>query len=318
MCSWVAKYCRANATLVCAAIFSLSIELYAAEAESSAGEREKYVLIDHDSEVVVTLEDLAHYFSRFGSGASASLEKPPNIETAVENTFVIKTLAARASVAQLIDVALQERIAQDGLNRKLMGAWLDQEIQQRLSQVDWAQIAYEEFLAKSATFKSGVEVRASHILFELHEQGFAEVVAKAEVVRQLALNGESFDELARQYSESDSGANGGDLGYFSRGQMVREFEEAAFDLEVGDISDLVPSPFGLHIIKVTGRKNSIPLKFEDVEPRILSGLRTSVRRKLREDILAVEKSRLDSEAVVINEELIEQIRSGQINLDELM
>lgn len=319
MCAWVAKYWWAKATLVSTALFFVSTGLHADEgAESSSGDREKYLLIDHDSDVVVTLDDLAHYFSRFGSGATASIEKVPNIETAIGNTFVIKTLAARASAAQLIDASLQERIAEDGLNRKLMGVWLDQEVQQRLAQVDWAQIAYEEFLAKSATFKSGEEVRASHILFEVHEQRFAEVVAQAEVVRQLALNGESFDELARQYSESDGGANGGDLGYFSRGQMVREFEEVAFALKVGEISDLVQSPFGLHIIKVTGRKDSVPLKFEDVEAAILSGLRTSVRRKLREDILALEKSRLDSEAVVINEELIEHIRSGQIKLDELM
>jgi len=60
----------------------------------------------------------------------------------------------------------------------------------------------------------------------------------------------TFEDLAKQYSQDASAASGGDLGYFSRGQMVQEFEDAAFALEVGQVSGLVKTQFGYHIIKL--------------------------------------------------------------------
>jgi peptidyl-prolyl cis-trans isomerase SurA len=76
----------------------------------------------------------------------------------------------------------------------------------------------------------------------------------ASLIRQKAVEGEDFALLARTYSDDPSGAEGGDLGWFSRGEMVPEFEEAAFSLGVGQISDVVETQYGFHIIKCTGRK----------------------------------------------------------------
>jgi peptidyl-prolyl cis-trans isomerase SurA len=76
----------------------------------------------------------------------------------------------------------------------------------------------------------------------------------ASLIRQKAVDGEDFALLARNYSDDPSGAEGGDLGWFSRGEMVPEFEEAAYSLGVGQISDVVETQYGFHIIKCTGRK----------------------------------------------------------------
>lgn len=107
------------------------------------------------------------------------------------------------------------------------------------------------------------EVRASHILISYAgaQQAGEEVTrtkeeAKAEAERILAeakAEGADFAELARQYSDGPSGPNGGDLDFFGKGQMVPAFEEAAFGMEVGDISDPVETEFGYHIIKVTDK-----------------------------------------------------------------
>ena len=84
-------------------------------------------------------------------------------------------------------------------------------------------------------------IRARHILVE-HEYEVKDIQRKLE-------EGTSFEELARDFSKCPSGQEGGDLGHFSRGQMVKPFEEAAFGLEVGQISDPVKTQFGFHLIK---------------------------------------------------------------------
>ena len=102
-------------------------------------------------------------------------------------------------------------------------------------------------------------VRAQHILLAFPNQATqTQVDSVAEFAAQLqarAVAGESFEALAGQYSEdTGSAVQGGDIGFFSLGAMVPAFEEAAFSLAVGEISDPVLSSFGLHVIKVTDRK----------------------------------------------------------------
>lgn len=102
-------------------------------------------------------------------------------------------------------------------------------------------------------------VRASHILLmyagsERSSATRSKDEAKtqiAEIKSQLA-GGADFADLAKTHSDCPSGAKGGDLGSFGRGQMVKPFEETAFGLEVGATSDVVETPFGYHIIQRTG------------------------------------------------------------------
>jgi len=90
------------------------------------------------------------------------------------------------------------------------------------------------------------KVRASHILVEKQSQALR-------VLEELS-KGSDFAELARKYSQCPSGKRGGDLGFFGRGQMVKEFEQAAFSLKLGEVSQPVKTQFGYHIIKKTGEK----------------------------------------------------------------
>jgi len=104
-----------------------------------------------------------------------------------------------------------------------------------------------------AEYRLPERVTAQHILFKTQEKKPEEVAAirqKAREVLERAKKGEDFAALAKQFSEDTSAGNGGDLGSFGRGQMVPEFEQAAFSLAPGAISDLVQTQFGIHIIKV--------------------------------------------------------------------
>lgn len=90
------------------------------------------------------------------------------------------------------------------------------------------------------------EVHALHILTKTKNQ------SKAVIMR--VNNGESFKALAKQFSNCPSGRVGGDLGWFGRGQMVPEFEKAAFETPVGEMSDPVQTDFGWHVIKVIDKR----------------------------------------------------------------
>ncbi len=90
------------------------------------------------------------------------------------------------------------------------------------------------------------KVRASHILVEKHSQAL-------KVLEELNA-GKGFKELARKYSTCPSRKRGGDLGFFGRGRMIKEFEKVAFALKVGEVSGPVKTQFGYHVIKKTGEK----------------------------------------------------------------
>lgn len=92
------------------------------------------------------------------------------------------------------------------------------------------------------------KIKASHILVDNEKQ--------AKEIKSKIDSGENFEELAKEFSTCPSSEGGGDLGYFAYGDMLSEFSEAAFTMEVGQISDPVKSTYGYHIIKVTDIKDS--------------------------------------------------------------
>ena len=113
----------------------------------------------------------------------------------------------------------------------------------------------EYFETNKALFNQTEQVKARHILVETKEQ--------ADEVKSKLNNGEDFAELAKEYSKDGSSEKGGDLGYFGRGEMVAPFEEAAFSMEVNEISEPVESQWGFHIIKVEDYKEAKEAVYED-------------------------------------------------------
>lgn len=131
-----------------------------------------------------------------------------------------------------------------------------------------------DFYAKNPDqFKQGESVRASHILISVPKgadaTAKAQARAKAEEVLKEVKGGGDFAALAKQHSaDPGSAANGGDLGFFQQGQMVGPFNDAAFSLAPGAISDLVETDFGFHIIKVAEKKEGRTIPLEEVRPQV--------------------------------------------------
>lgn len=123
----------------------------------------------------------------------------------------------------------------------------------------------EEFYnANKGNFADAPQVRASHILVETED------TAK-DVIKEIK-EGLSFKDAAEKYSSCPSKAQGGSLGTFGRGMMVPEFEDAAFELELGKISEPVKSQFGYHIIVVEEKLPERQKSLEEVKPQIMNNL----------------------------------------------
>ena len=132
---------------------------------------------------------------------------------------------------------------------------------------------YEE---NKERFQEPEKRRASHILIAVDPNSTSaeKAVARQEAEQVLAQlkGGADFAELAGTHSGCPSKDQGGDLGFFPRGQMVKPFEDAAFGLAVGELSGVVETQFGYHIIKVTDREEGRAVPFEEASERIASFL----------------------------------------------
>lgn len=126
-------------------------------------------------------------------------------------------------------------------------------------------------------FTQPEQVKASHILIkvdpEADETGKRESRKKIEKVRKRLEKGEDFAELAREVSQGPTSVKGGDLGYFSRGDVVKPFAEAAFSLNPGEVSDVVETRFGYHLIKVTDRREETKIQYPEIKDRLQGAIK---------------------------------------------
>lgn len=126
-------------------------------------------------------------------------------------------------------------------------------------------------------FVGADSVRVSHIILmysaEESEKDRADRRTLIESFRTRVLKGEKFEHIAKMYSQDNSAQRGGDLGFFARGAMVKEFEDVAFSLKKGELSKVFETQFGLHLVKCTDKKPAAPPNYDLAKPRIETMLR---------------------------------------------
>ncbi|WP_455479571.1 peptidylprolyl isomerase [Bartonella sp. B23] len=216
-----------------------------------------------------------------------ALEINPNLVRFPDEQRRVMVLEAYLDMQALAKAAMSKGIDKSEAYDKRMAVMRDNVLQQlyfkqtvvdQISDTDLEALYNKEV----AALPKEDEVKARHILVKTRKEAEA-------VIKRLS-KGENFEEIAKKNSTDGSAAVGGDLGYFSHGQMVKPFEDAAFGLKVGEYTKKpVESPFGWHVIKLEDRRLKEPPVFDDVKEVLRTQLIKERYRKLIVDL----RSKLD-------------------------
>lgn len=220
-----------------------------------------------------------------------ALAQPQGVAQMVSNLYARRVLADKAQADGLANDPIVQgalRLARDRVLSDALLARVDKDATPNDAALE--ALARNMYDAEPTRFKAGEQVRVRHILISGADEAAR---AKAEKLLAELQAGADFSERAKAESaDKGSGARGGDLGYFERGRMVPAFETAAFALrEPGQLSGLVQTQFGFHILQFEGRKPEGIRPFEEVRQSLMN----DARQKLQHD------ARLA---------LVEQLRSG--------
>ncbi len=205
--------------------------------------------------------------------------------------------------------AFNNALSQQGLSEEKLRDMLSSQLQMQVvidaKTEDPAPPTEEEMKAfyeqNKAQMQQPEQVRASHILLKSGEEATDEekVQVKAKlngIAKEIEDEEITFSDAAKKYSEGPSGERGGDLNFFGKGQMVPPFEKVAFTMPVGEVSDIVETQFGYHLIKVTDKKVASTVPFEEIKPKIKEHLMQQKEQQSVQEFL--QKAREDAEVEI--------------------
>lgn len=226
------------------------------------------VVIEVDGASITTLDLEAELAKAPPEVRARLMQQPERLAQLASNLLMRRALAKQAQTAGLAKTPFNQAVLQLGADRVLSDIQLAElDKTNRPSDMVLEQRARDVYRAETKRFEIPEEVKASHILILATEEN---AEAKASELLAELKGGKDFAELAKARSQDPgSGAKGGDLGFFGRARMAKEFEEAAFQLKVGELSGLVKTQFGYHIIKVTDRKEAGKQPFDEVRSTLL-------------------------------------------------
>jgi peptidyl-prolyl cis-trans isomerase C len=257
--------------------------------------------------VSIDTQEIQMELERFPAEGRAQLSSPAALQNNVANIYARRVLAKDAikeglHTNPLVIAAIEkakERILSDAMLEKI-----DQKNQPSLQDLEaWAQTSYR---ANSKKYEQPEQVRASHILIRTAEP---DAKAKAEAILKELRNGADFSKLAKDKSQDPgSAAKGGDLGFFGRGRMIKPFEDTAFGMaKAGDISEVIESPFGFHIIRLDEKKPAGLQPFAEVKDALLRQAQNEILNKGRVD----ERDRI-LKGAAFNAQAIEALAKAQL------
>ena len=243
-----------------------------------AGAKKEGKLLAEVNGAKITTGDLEWEIKNLPEYVKAMSDSPEARKQILE-TMIMRELALQQAVKEGLDKGVEYEQRLSYLKKSLIIELYMKKKFETEVQISDAELKnfYDQNIEK---FKTGEQIRASHILVKSEEEA-NDILAKIKA-------GGNFEELAKENSADSSASNGGDLGWFGRNSMVPAFEKAAFALKDGQISNVVKTDFGYHIIKLTGKRPAGARSFDEVKDQIKGAIMPSkqqeVFQKLKDDL----------------------------------
>lgn len=219
----------------------------------------------------------------------ARLSRPEEVKRIAEEVYVRRALTAQAEKAKVGDDPLLKAVMQVERERVLSDAQIFD-----IGKAAWptdavlAKAAEERYKANPKQFEMPAQMRARQIMLAKGEPGPARVAqrAAADTLRAELLTGANFAEMARRRSaDSTTASGGGDWGYFPNGAILPALERALENLKPGEISEVVETDFGFHILKLEDRKPAGVRTFDEVRGMLIGQLRDEADRKAKAAVM---------------------------------
>lgn len=261
------------ATLTCGALAGMALWAGTAAAQSADQARSDQVIAEvgdeklYRSDFVDAYESLSPEAKQLGQEALY----PRILESLIQQLVVIQT-GFEQNLQEDPEIKKRLELVEAQLVRDL---YLRRSVESRIEEKD-LRSAYDAWLKQNPPKE---EVHARHILVETEEE--------ARNIILMVTNGQDFAELARQYSKGPSASQGGDLGYFEHGSMVKPFADVAFALQPNQFSaDPVKTQFGWHVILVVDRRSGEAPSFEQLRPRLGRFVGEQLARRIAAELTA--------------------------------
>ncbi len=269
----------------------LAFGLFACKpATTEQGKSAGTVLADVNG-TAITTQDFKNEVDRLPPYLKPMVQSPEGKKELLDS-MVVREIILEQAKKDGVDKSKEVADRLEDLSKRLIvETYLKKKVEQE-AQISDAELKkfYDENKDK---FKTGEQLRASHILVKSEKEA-------QDILAQLK-SGANFADLAKKYSTDSTASKGGDLGWFSKGAMVPEFDKAAFGLKEGELSGIVKTKFGYHIIMVTGIRPAGIRDFDEVKEQIKTTLLPSkqqeIFQKMKEDLKKNAKVTINEDAL---------------------
>lgn len=232
--------------------------------------------------VTITMSDFNRMISYYDDEKKKALEANPTYKAIILQRLVQGMVLSKIAYEKGFDKKPDIKEQVELLTRDFIATqYLSREIADKIQASEEDMRLY--YKVHESEFKTPEAIRARHILIKAEKSATQETKKKAQekigAILKRAKNGEDFAKLASELSE-DPGtkAKGGDLGFFPRGKMVPEFEAIAFSMKLGEVSGIIETEFGYHIVKIEEKKEPAIEPYENVKDKIREKVLNELKR----------------------------------------
>jgi len=286
----------------CIAVVLCSVALFGCQGtpgSKTEGKKEGQVLAEVNGSKITT-GDFARELKNLPEYLKAMADTPQGRKAMLDRMVILELILQNASKDGIDKGPEFEEKLQEQKKRLIIETFIKKKVEAdaQIADTDLKKF-YDQNIDK---FKTSDQIRASHILVKTEKE--------AKDIQAQLKAGAKFEDLAKKYSVDSSAAKGGDLGWFGKGAMVPVFEKAALALKEGQVSDVVKSDFGYHIIKLTGKRAAGTRPFDEVKDQIKAAIMPS---KQQEVIQKIQEELKKSAKITVKEDVLNAMDTKKIN-----